>query len=197
MKSLLVTLLSLFFINTASATVVTFTASLSGANESPANASPGTGMATFKFNDDAHTMTMDVIFSGLLGETTAAHVHCCTAVPMAGNVGVATVTPTFPGFPNGVTSGSYNAVFDLLSASSYNPAFIQAKGGVAGAEAAFLEGIATGRSYLNIHTRAFPGGEIRGFLVQVPEPGSVALFGLAAGGLLLMQRRRKSPVAPH
>jgi hypothetical protein len=43
--------------------------------------------------------------------------------------------------------------------------------------------------YLNIHTAQFPGGEIRGQLVIVPEPASAALCVIA---LPLLARRRRS-----
>ena len=87
--------------------------------------------------------------------------------------GVATTTPDFAGFPIGVTSGTYINTLDLTLSSSYNPSYITANGGTtASAEAALVSAIAAGEAYVNIHTTTFAGGEIRGFLQPVPEPGS-------------------------
>jgi hypothetical protein len=113
-------------VTAAYATPITFVASLRGDNEVPPTGSPGTGFATVVLDPAAHTMHVDVAFSGLLGPTTAAHIHCCLPSPLASGVNamVATTTPTFTGFPLGVTSGTYSHDFDLTLASSYNPAFI-------------------------------------------------------------------------
>jgi hypothetical protein len=172
------------------ATIITYFATLLGPSESPPNASPGTGTATLIINTVTNAMNVDVTFSGLLGTTTASHIHCCTALPDTGTAGVATTTPTFAGFPLGVTSGTYNNILDLTSSSSYNPAFVTAQGGVANAEVALLAGLAADDSYLNIHTTVVPGGEIRGFLVvqAAPEPTSLAIL---ATGLLGIAWGRK------
>ncbi len=143
----------------------TFTGSLSGPAEEPPNASPGTGFATITYDAAAHTLSVDVAFSGLVGTTTAAHIHCCTNSINPSTAGVATQVPTFSGFPAGVTAGSYQNTFDLTSAASFNPAFITANGGTAAsAEAALVNGMLANRSYFNIHSSVFGGGEIRGFL---------------------------------
>jgi hypothetical protein len=170
----------------------TFIADLNGATESPANASPGIGHAKVTINSLTHFMSVDVTFSGLLGTTTASHIHAPTAAPFTGNAGVATTTPTFSGFPLGVTSGTYSTVLDMTLDSSYNPAFITAHGGTAAsAEVDLFSAIRSGQSYLNIHTSSFQAGEIRGFLTAAPEPGTLNLLGgLGVCGALFLLRRR-------
>jgi hypothetical protein len=164
----------------ANASIITYDATLTGAAEVPPTGSPGTGFAIVTINTITQMMNVNVVFSGLLGPTTASHIHCCTMVPGAGTAGVATTTPSFTGFPLGVTSGSFNNTFDLTLASSYNPAFVTAEGGtVASAEVALLAGMAADETYLNIHTSVDPGGEISGFLVATPEPATWLLAGIA------------------
>lgn len=164
---------------------------LNGPSEAPPNASPGVGSTVVTLDTTLHQLTVDISFSGLLGTTTASHIHCCTAVPGVSTVGIATVTPNFTGFPLGVTSGTYHQVFDTSLATGFNAGFVTANGGTAAsAEAAFLAGLLGDRAYLNIHSSVVPGGEIRGFL-QVPEPASVTLLTVGLLGLGAARRRAR------
>jgi len=162
---------------------------LSGPNEFPTNTSPGIGKAVVTI--DGNFMRVQITFSGLVPQTsaglpsgtTASHIHAPTPVPLSltSTAGVATQTPTFAGFPLGVREGTYDHSFDMTQNSSYNPAYITANGGTAAsAFTALKTAIAAGKSYLNIHSNAFPSGEIRGFLLPCPTitvsiPNSFAL----------------------
>jgi hypothetical protein len=185
------TLLLLLLASPIHAAPVEFFATLSGANETPMpTGSPGTGLADVVFDPVAHTLHVKVTFSGLTAGTTASHIHCCGLQTQT--LIVATTTPTFPNFPLGVTSGTYDMTFDTSLSSTYNPAFVTMFGSVSGAETALFNGMVTGSSYLNIHTTAFPGGEIRGPLLT-PEPGTLMLLGFGFSGLAhRLWRKRRS-----
>lgn len=169
------------------ASTLTFNLNLTSANEVPPNTSTGTGTAIVVLDTVAQTLSLDITFSGLTSNTTAAHIHCCIASPTTMNTGVATTLPSFPGFPLGVTSGTYIGTLDLTSSGSYNPAFVTLEGGtVAQAEAALIAGIEDDETYLNIHTVNNPGGEIRAALT--PEPATSLLSAAALAAFLLRRR---------
>ena len=54
-----------------------------------------------------------------------------------------------------------------------------------------LPAILAGMSYINFHTVQFPGGEIRGGIEPVPEPGTMVMVGLGMAALMRQARRRK------
>ena len=185
-------LLFVLSVQTVRASSITYDVILTGPGESPPNASPGTGFAEITIDTTTHELNIVTItFSGLLGTTTASHIHCCTTAPETGTAGVATQTPTFVGFPLGVTSGGYSNLFDDTQAATWNASFIAAHGGTPlGAESALAAGLAAGDAYLNIHSTVVPGGEIRGFLVPAPEPGTLLLLASGFLGVAAAARRK-------
>ena len=166
----------------ANAGIITFTANLSGANEVPPNGSPATGTADLTLDDVADTLLVSLTFSGLTAPDTAGHIHCCAAAGT--NSAVQIPFTGVPGFPVGVTSGTFSHTFDLNT---------DITGGLT--TAAFITGLESAQAYVNIHNANFPGGEIRGQIEEVtPEPASAGLllFGLM---LTAMCGRRFRPVA--
>ncbi len=156
------------------ASSLTYTATLSGAAQVPANASKGTGFVTYTLTGDL--LTVDLTFTGLSAAAAAAHIHCCAAA----NANAAVVLP-FAGFP-GAAFGTY---MNTLNLSTF--AF---GGGLS--EAQLIAGLNDGMTYTNIHDANFPGGEIRGQITPsaVPEPGSLVLLATGTLGVTGAVRRR-------
>lgn len=133
----------------------TYTATLSGANETPPNASTATGSATFTYNPTTFILSGSVSFSGFTTATTEAHIHM-GAVGVAGNV-IFTIEATGP----------------FTSPISYtSPALTTSQ----------AADLAAGNYYVNIHTTAFPDGEIRGQLLLQGGSGGNGGGGGGGGG---------------
>lgn len=145
---------------------ITFNVALTGTQEVPPNASPGTGWATVVIDDVANTVSVDMTYSGLLTPTTNAHIHCCNGPTVNSPV----VIPFIPaGFVTGNTSGSFAADF-------------------MGVDPGIIAGLTSFGGYINVHTSGLPGGEIRANLV--PEPATAGLLGLGLAALVAWRRRR-------
>jgi hypothetical protein len=174
---------------TAHAAVLHFRADLSGANEIPVVVSTATGVADVYFDTIAHTVQVNITWTGLTGTTTAAHIHApgtaaqiSAAIPFNGTWGVATQPGTFVGFPTGTTSGSYTgAAYSSTDVANYTAGYVAANGatGVA-AEAALLGYLLSGKTYLNVHSSFATGGEIKGYLQYVDSGSNTRLINVSA-----------------
>ena len=124
----------------------TYTASLKGSNEVPANDSKAAGEAIVKLRDGELSFKLIV---ANLDNVVAAHIHC-GAPGVNGPVGVTL-------FSGGPTSDS-----GILSQGAATPDPGNACGWLTVADV--VAAIEAGNAYVNAHTQAFPGGEIRGQL---------------------------------
>jgi hypothetical protein len=122
-------------------------------------------------------------FTNLTGNSTNAHLHGPT-INANGNDGSADwmqTAGTMINLQGGIAPGFVNN--SSLSAGTITGT------GTTPLTPAQESALMTGRTYINIHTVANPGGEIRGFLVPIPEPAGAA-FAFAAAGVLALRRRR-------
>lgn len=159
-------------------------------------ATGATGTGTLAMTYDASARTLDILatWSGLSGNTSTAHIHCCNVTPFTGTSGVALAQGgILPGFPLGQTSGTYSRLIDLSQTNQYGGAFLTASGGTASAaELRLISNLSSGNAYFNIHSTTFPGGEIRAFVTVVPEPATYALMALGLAAVGGLARRRKA-----
>src|SRR5918911_200405 len=135
----------------------TFVATMNGANERPtAKSVPGTGTATFTVNGSAINYTITV--NNMTG-VTGAHIHPGDANSTGGVIVPFPITGTPTGAVNGqLTSGSFTAA-DIKAAT---------QGGTPISMDSLLTLMRTSNAYVNVHTSANPGGEIRGQIVKQP-----------------------------
>jgi len=118
--------------------VVTLTATLAGTQEVPPNDKAGTGQAEVTFNKDTLALKYRVTYSGLSGPATGAHIHGPAAAGANAPVLVPFANPASP----------------IAGEATLNPT-----------QAGDL---LAGLYYVNVHTAAHPGGEIRGQLRLKP-----------------------------
>ncbi len=143
--------------------IVPFNALIDAAQEVPTNPSLAKGWATATIDTALDQLTYYISYQGIVNES-AAHIH--------GNA----------------LHGTGTGVKHTLPNSTFNPK-IGTWSYAAADEAAILEG----RTYVNIHTTANPGGEIRGQLVplvipmdseqQVPPTGVLTSAGFAMAAI--------------
>ena len=126
-----------------------FYATLSGAQEVPAVSTTASGTGTCAPTAAGFTCTIN--YSGLSGAPTAAHIHQGAAGVASGTVRVDLCgTAASPACPTG-TSGTITATNQPVNAGS---SFTSVR------SAMFTYG-----TYVNVHTAANTGGEIRGHLL--------------------------------
>jgi hypothetical protein len=141
----------------AAAQEVRLTATLNGGEETPA---PGlltgaVGTVTVAVDVANRQIIVDLLVFNLPTASAAGHIH-------VGPRGIAGPVVIDFAFPTGRT-GDFGLQF-RLNARDFRP---RPEIGINTIDDA-IEAIINGNAYVNVHTAAFPGGEIRGQLTRVP-----------------------------
>jgi hypothetical protein len=179
----------------AHADPIILTATITSGQENPPTGTAANGFATFVLNDAQTAMTFTATIFGIdvnglqtLGTTAdnlvAAHIHA----------------PAPPGVNAGVRWGFFGAPFNDNNPPDMTlTPFATGVGGVFTGKwdapegngttlAAQIPSILAGLAYINFHTTAFGGGEIRGQIIPTPEPGTLALLGLGTAAAVARRR---------
>jgi hypothetical protein len=136
-RVLLATALSAAFVSAASAATVSYTARLSSRSEVPKTDSKGTGRLHATFDTQTKAFNYTLTFENLTGPATVAHIH--GPATRAQNAGV--IAPLGDKSPTSPITGSVTLTDDQVK-------FLQSS-----------------KLYVNVHTAANPGGEIRGQII--------------------------------
>jgi len=131
--------------NTLAPTTTTFVTTLNGAGENPPKNVPGVGTVTIVKSAGTYTFTIN--FSGMTGPLTGAHIHGPATVGANANVIVPFSTA------GAGTSGTLTGTFTSTNTPTISNDSLDVL-------------MRSGNAYVNLHTAANPGGEIRGQLTQ-------------------------------
>jgi CHRD domain len=148
-KACLATAFAVALVSTASAATISYTARLAGTREVPKTESKGTGKLEATYDTATKALNYTLTFDGLSGPETAAHLHG----PAARGANAGVIVPL----------GDKGATSPITGTATLTDE--QAKE------------LQTGKVYVNVHTAANPGGEIRGQVMHAggkKKPASTA-----------------------
>lgn len=139
----------------AQAQTINFTAALSGGNQVPGVLTGSAGTATVSLNTTTNVVTYRVDVYNMPVGTTASHFH-------VGAAGVA--GPVVVNFTVQTNISNDYAITGTASATDLVPRAAQ---GINSWDD-FIQALALGNIYVNVHSTNNPGGEIRGQVLRVP-----------------------------
>jgi hypothetical protein len=133
-----------------------FSARPSGYEEVPALSVAGRGTFSAELSPAGDSVSFSLRYSGLTGDAAVAHIHLGQPAVAAGVIAFLCGGGGQPACPTG-TSDTITGTID--AAKVVGPA---AQGIAPGEFAEFVAAMQAGVTYVNVHTAAFPAGEIRG-----------------------------------
>ena len=157
MRRLSLALAGLFFLvasSQAQAQTITFTAQLHGGNEVPVVVTGSVGTSTVTWNTVTKTGTYRVDVYNMPVGTTASHIH--TGAVGAGGPVIINFT---------VPAGGISNDYALSGTFSCTDVTVRAAQGINSCED-FEQALLLNNTYVNVHSQANPGGEIRGQLIR-------------------------------
>jgi hypothetical protein len=133
---------------------------LSGYAENPlALSTSGSGQFEARIDDDAHTITYTLSFSGLSAPVTQAHIHFGSASQVGGvSVFLCTNLGNGPAGTHACPAAGGTITGTITPADIIGPV---GQGIAAGEFDALVAAIRHGTAYVNVHSTQFPVGEIR------------------------------------
>jgi hypothetical protein len=167
------------------ASILTFVANLTGGQEFPAVTTTGLGNGFLQIDTVTLNYSGYVRWKDLIGTPTDSHIHVGIGGFAGGVIYGYGVAGTVP-------DGLYTKKTFSGTLVNKNPSNVGGAGTVGTQTPAdqIANWFLPGKTYMNVHTTFKTGGEIRGVLTPVPEPGTYAVLGLGVAALL--RRRRRS-----
>ncbi|QJR16730.1 CHRD domain-containing protein [Usitatibacter palustris] len=133
---------------------------LSGAEEVPAVATRASGTFAAQLSSDRLSIEYELSFSGLQAPVTQAHIHVAQRDVNGGIVIWLCGSSSLPGPVGTPPCPQEGTVNGLITSANVLAVGAQQVG--AGGLSAVLDAMRSGLAYVNVHTTASPGGEIRG-----------------------------------
>jgi len=138
----------------AQAQTINFTAALNGGNEVPGVSTGSVGTGTVSVNLATQVVTYRIDVYNMPVGTTASHFH----VGAAGVAGPVVV--------NFTVAANISNDFAITGTASAADLTVRAANGINSWED-FIQALLLGNVYMNVHSTANPGGEIRGQVIRV------------------------------